>query len=101
MSNTQFNAGSHSQPLGDAKAGISDDLDALTAAAAAAAGKQVFQARGCASCHGGSGFTASAANNPVDIKTIDADSGNRPTGRYPASTSRRCATSSARMPASP
>ena len=100
MSNTQFNAGTRSEPLGDAKAGLSADLDALAAfvaslnafapsplrnadgtlTAAATAGKQVFQARGCAGCHGGSGFTASAANNPVDIGTIDADSGNRLNG---------------------
>ncbi|HEU4517423.1 MAG TPA: PA14 domain-containing protein, partial [Steroidobacteraceae bacterium] len=97
MTNAEFNAGTRSQPLGDPKAGISADLDALAAyvaslnafspsplrnadgtlTAAAAAGKTVFQARGCASCHGGSGFTASAANNPMDIGTLDADSGNR------------------------
>jgi YVTN family beta-propeller protein len=100
MTNAQFNAGTRSQPLGDPKTGISPDLDALAAyvaslnafapsplrnadgslTAAAAAGKTVFQAKGCASCHGGSGFTASAVNNPVDIGTVNADSGNRLAG---------------------
>ena len=97
MGNAEFNAGTRNEPLGDAKAGISADLDALAAyvaslgafapsplrngdgtlTAAATAGKQVFQARGCGGCHGGAHFTASALNNPVDIGTIDADSGNR------------------------
>ncbi len=31
MSNADFNAGTRSEPLGDAKAGISPDLDALAA----------------------------------------------------------------------
>jgi YVTN family beta-propeller protein len=97
MTNAQFNAGTRAQPLGDPKAGVSADLDALAAyvasldafapsplrnpdgalTAAGAAGKSVFQAKGCASCHGGSAFTTSAADNPADIGTIDADSGNR------------------------
>ncbi|HWN06591.1 MAG TPA: PA14 domain-containing protein [Steroidobacteraceae bacterium] len=97
MTNAEFNAGTRSQPLGDAKAGVSADLDALAAyvaslnafapsplrnsdgtlTPAATTGKSVYQAKGCGSCHGGSGFTASAVNNPVNIGTIDADSGNR------------------------
>ncbi|MGH8243987.1 MAG: PA14 domain-containing protein, partial [Steroidobacteraceae bacterium] len=97
MSNADFNAGTRSQPLGDPKAGISADLDALAAyvaslssfessprrnldgslTAAAVSGKAVFQSKGCAGCHGGSAFTQSGANNPVDVGTIDADSGSR------------------------
>ena len=97
MSNADFNAGTRSQPLGDAKAGLSADLDALAAyvaslnsfvssplrnadgtmTAAATAGRGVFTAKGCTACHGGSGFTKSASNNPEDVGTIDADSGNR------------------------
>jgi YVTN family beta-propeller protein len=97
MSNTQFNQGTRSQPLGDPKAGVSADLDALAAyvaslgtfdasplrkpdgtlTAAAVSGSAIFEARNCASCHGGTAFTVSAANNLKDIGTIDADSGKR------------------------
>jgi len=97
MTNTQFNTGTRSQPLGDPKAGVSTDLDALAAyvaslgsfnpsplrnsdgsmTAAAAAGRNVFIAKNCSSCHGGTAFTNSAGNNPQDIGTINADSGNR------------------------
>ncbi len=84
MTNAQFNAGTRSQPLGDAKAGLSADLDALAAyvaslnafapsplrnadgtlTAAATAGKQVFQAKNCASCHGGSGIHGERGQQP-------------------------------------
>jgi YVTN family beta-propeller protein len=97
MSNAEFNAGTRSEPLGDAKAGVSADLDALAAyvaslnafaasplrnadgtmTSAATAGRAVFTAKGCAACHGGSGFTKSGSNNPEDIGTINADSGQR------------------------
>jgi cytochrome c peroxidase len=97
MSDAAFNAGTRSQPLGDPKAGHSADLDALAAyvaslnafspsplrnpdgtlTATATAGRSVFTAKGCASCHGGTGFTNSAANNPQDIGTLNADSGQR------------------------
>jgi YVTN family beta-propeller protein len=97
MSNAAFNAGTRSQPLGDPKAGLSADLDALAAyvaslktfapsplrnadgtlTAAAALGKQVFQSKGCGSCHSGSAFTKSGSANPEDVGTIDADSGKR------------------------
>lgn len=96
MSDAHFNAGTRSQPLGDAKAGLSPDLDALAAylasldtmeltphrdasgnlTAAALAGKPVFQAR-CASCHSGSRFTDSALNVRHDVGTIKAASGKR------------------------
>jgi YVTN family beta-propeller protein len=97
MANADFNAGTRSQPLGDPKAGLSADLDALaaylkslngfspsplrnadgTTTAAAVAGRTVFIAKNCASCHGGTDFTKSAGNNPEDIGTINADSGSR------------------------
>ena len=97
MSNTEFNAGTRSQPLGDPKAGISADLDALAAyvaslnsfpasplrsadgslTPAAVTGKQLFQSKNCGSCHGGIAFTTSGSNNPQDIGTINADSGHR------------------------
>jgi YVTN family beta-propeller protein len=97
MTNTQFNTGTRSQPLGDAKTGVSGDLDALAAyvkslnafapsphrnangtlTAAGEAGKAVFEAKTCASCHGGTAFTVSASNNPEDIGTMTAASGKR------------------------
>jgi YVTN family beta-propeller protein len=100
MADAAFNAGTRSQPLGDPKAGLSADLDALAAyvaslatfapsplrnadgslTAAAVTGKQSFQAKGCASCHSGSAFTMSANANPQDVGTINADSGKRLNG---------------------
>jgi cytochrome c peroxidase len=97
MTNAQFNAGTRSQPLGDAKAGVSADLDALAAyvkslntfasspwrntdgslTTAANTGREVFRSRDCASCHGGTSFTNSGNNNPQNIGTITANSGNR------------------------
>jgi hypothetical protein len=97
MTNALFNAGTRSTPLGDPKAGLSADLDALAAyvaslnafspsplrnadgtlTAAAVAGKQVFQSKNCGSCHSGSAFTKSASNNPENIGTITDDSGDR------------------------
>ncbi|MSQ91474.1 MAG: DUF1929 domain-containing protein [Gammaproteobacteria bacterium] len=100
MSNTDFNTGTRNQPLGDIKAGISSDLDALAAyvasladfassplrnadgslTAAARAGRTVFMTKNCASCHGGTAFTNSASNNPQDVGTITAASGQRLNG---------------------
>jgi YVTN family beta-propeller protein len=97
MTNAEFNTGTRSQPLGDPKAGVSADLDALAAyvkslttfassplrnadgslTSAATAGKTLFVSKNCASCHGGSAFTTSGSNNPQDIGTINTDSGNR------------------------
>ncbi len=97
MANADFNAGTRSQPLGDPKAGLSSDLDALAAyvasldtfptsplrnpdgsmTSAAVAGRSIFMAKDCAACHGGTAFTTSASNNPQNIGTINADSGNR------------------------
>ncbi len=98
MSDAAFNAGTRSQPLGDAKAGQSADLDALAAyvaslssfansprrnndgtlTAAAIAGRDVFASANCAQCHTGTAFTNSAAANLNDIGTIrQPGSGNR------------------------
>ena len=97
MTDAQFNTGTRSEPLGDRKAGVSADLDALAAyvaslasfapsplrnadgslTAAAVAGRSAFESKGCASCHGGTAFTNSAVNNPQNIGTITADSGKR------------------------
>ena len=98
MSDLQFNTGTRNTPLGDKKAGVSADLDAMAAylaslntfdnsparnadgtlTAAAVAGKTVFTNANCASCHGGLGFTNS--NNSAGLKsvgTIKASSGQR------------------------
>jgi YVTN family beta-propeller protein len=97
MSDTQLNTGSRNQPLGDPKAGVSTDLDALAAyvkslstnggspnrtsagalSVAAAAGQQIFRAQNCASCHGGANFTNSALNVFADIGTLKPSSGKR------------------------
>jgi YVTN family beta-propeller protein len=95
MSNSDFLAGTRRQALGDKKAGISSDLDALAAYVASlnqfapsplrpnatllsgngAAGKALFQTLGCGACHSGSAFTGSGVNNPMDIGTIKPTSG--------------------------
>lgn len=98
MSDADFFAGSRSQPLGDAKAGVSADLDALAAyvaslssfdptparqadgslSAAAVAGKALFQSRNCASCHAGTPFTLSGDGSLLkDIGTLQPHSGQR------------------------
>jgi YVTN family beta-propeller protein len=96
MSDAAFNTGTRNQPLGDPKAGVSADLDALAAYVSslssfapspyrtasgtltdsALAGRTVF-AKQCASCHGGSAFTDSSALVPHDIGTIKPSSGSR------------------------
>ncbi|WP_395745181.1 Ig-like domain-containing protein [Prosthecobacter sp.] len=97
MTDAQFNTGTRNQPLGDPKAGVSADLDALAAyvksltttgnspnrtsagalSTTAAAGQQIFRAQNCASCHSGTGFTNSALNVFADIGTIKPSSGKR------------------------
>ena len=95
MSNAQFQTGTRSQPLGDAKAGVSADLDALAAyvnsltefdpspwrlngvlSAAASTGQVLFASR-CASCHGGNAFTDSAGNTLRNVGTLKPGSGQR------------------------
>ncbi len=97
MTDTQFNTGTRNQPLGDPKAGVSADLDALAAyvkslttngsspnrttagalSVAAAAGQQIFRAQNCASCHSGVNFTNSALNVFANIGTLKPSSGKR------------------------
>ena len=97
MGDAAFLAGTRSQPLGDPKAGISPELDALAAyvaslasfepspwrpasgelSTAAAAGQSVFRSANCGACHGGSAFTLSAALGLQDIGTLKQTSGQR------------------------
>lgn len=98
MADADFNAGSRNQPLGDPKAGLSADLDALAAyvaslsafdpsparpadgnlSTAALAGRAVFQAKNCASCHAGAPYTASSDGSGLkDIGTLKPHSGQR------------------------
>jgi YVTN family beta-propeller protein len=96
LSDALFNAGTRAQPLGDAKAGLSADLDALAAyvgslatapaspqraggaySAEAQQGAILFHDRGCSSCHRGAQFTDSALDVRHDVGTIHAGSGDR------------------------
>ena len=98
MNDADFGTGTRSQPLGDRKAGVSADLDALAAyvgslntfapspyrnpdatlSAAAQAGQLVFQAKNCAQCHAGTAFTLSLdAASVKNIGTIKPSSGTR------------------------
>jgi YVTN family beta-propeller protein len=97
MTDAQFNTGTRSQPLGTTKAGVSADLDALAAyvaslssfdvapqrpgagslSVAAAAGRNVFIANNCASCHTGTDFTRANGDNPANVGTLKATSGQR------------------------
>ncbi len=97
MSDTAFATGTRSQPLGDSKAGLSADLDALAAYVAslnsfapsplrngngtlssnAQAGRVIFANLNCAACHGGPGFTVSGAGNLMNIGTLTSASGQR------------------------
>jgi hypothetical protein len=99
MTDTQFFTGTRSSSLGDAKAGVSTDLDALaaylgslttfelspfrTTAGAlttdAVTGRTVFAAR-CASCHIGSDYSDSASLSTRNIGTLKASSGKRLNG---------------------
>ena len=90
-------SGTPHPPLGTSNAGRSPDMDALAAylqslnesdksplresdgslTSAARAGELVFRALDCASCHGGTEFTLSAAGNLPNIGTLKPSSGNR------------------------
>ncbi len=96
MTDAQFNTGTRSQPLGDAKTGVSADLDALAAylsslttfapsaartgggalTTAASSGLTVFRTQGCAGCHGGTSFATLGALQ-TDVGTAKASSGQR------------------------
>ena len=97
MSDDDFDDGTRSEPLGDPKAGLSTELDALAAyvssltgvprspyrnadgtlTADAERGKQVFAVEGCGDCHGGGHFTDSAVGVLHDVGTISPASGER------------------------
>jgi YVTN family beta-propeller protein len=97
MSDSAFNTGTRSQPLGDRKSGVSADLDALAAyvtslnafapspsrpaaatlSATAAEGRALFASLNCAACHGGTAFTNSGSNTLSNIGTIKPSSGSR------------------------
>jgi YVTN family beta-propeller protein len=90
MTDAQLAVGTRSQPLGDRKAGVSADLDALAAylgsltrsapsplraadgslSTEARAGEALFVRLGCLECHGGAAFTASATLGLLDVGTI-------------------------------
>lgn len=93
----EFETGTRNQPLGDPKAGLDPDLDALAAyvssldriprspfrnpdgtlTADAVAGQEHFVALGCNTCHLGADFTDSAAGELHDVGTLTELSGNR------------------------
>lgn len=97
MADDKFFSGTRSQPLGERKAGLSPELDALTAFVgslakvnpspyrngdgsltdSAKAGKKIFARLNCATCHSGNDFTDSALGVVHDIDTIRPHSGRR------------------------
>lgn len=98
MTDAQFNTGTRSQPLGDPKAGLSTDLDAVAAyvgslkdsdaspyrnangtlTADALAGQALFRGAGnCLSCHGGIDISDSAGGVLRNVGTIKTSSGKR------------------------
>ena len=97
MTDAQFNTGTRNQPLGDNKAGVSADLDALAAyvsslnkfpnspnrnsdgslTADAVTGRDVFRSANCGQCHGGSAFTNSGAATLFNVGTLKPSSGQR------------------------
>jgi YVTN family beta-propeller protein len=100
MSDAAFHAGTRAEPLGDPKAGLSADLDALAAYVAsldtfasspyrspegtltsdALSGKAIFRNVDCSQCHGGTAFTDSGAATLHDVGTIQPASGTRLSG---------------------
>lgn len=96
MSDADYFAGTTSQPLGNAKAGRSADLDALAAYLASlttfdnspaypvgappasySQGQALFKAFNCAACHGGEAFSSSGLATLHDIGTLKPSSGQR------------------------
>jgi sugar lactone lactonase YvrE len=97
MSDAFFHLGSRSKPLGDTKAGMSEDLDALAAyinsldkygdspyrnadgsmTDAGRRGKIIFNQMQCGLCHSGNDFSDSEAGLFHDVGSIKASSGTR------------------------
>jgi cytochrome c peroxidase/streptogramin lyase len=95
LSQAQWQAGTTSEPLGDEKAGLSPELDALASyvasltkfgvsphrqangnlTAAADRGRTLFGALNCASCHSGPGFTDSMFAVRHNVGTFGLGSG--------------------------
>jgi len=95
LTDAQFLGGTRQQPLGDPKAGLSPELDALAAyvasldsvdpspyrnpdgglTAAAIAGHKHFGQLGCYACHSGNKFTDSNAGLSHDVGTLKLASG--------------------------
>jgi DNA-binding beta-propeller fold protein YncE len=97
MDDSDYFAGTRYEPLGDSKAGLSADLDALAAyvnsltdtqrsphrqqdgslSSAAQAGESVFATLGCETCHSGERFSDSSTGVRHDVGTIKPSSGHR------------------------
>ena len=97
MKDEDFFAGTRSEPLGDPKAGVSPELDAIAAYVAsldriplspyreqdgtmteeALLGEQLFLQLGCDGCHNGPDLTDSALGDLYDVGTLSAESGGR------------------------
>lgn len=95
--------GTRSDPLGDPKAGLDPELDALAAyvssfasiprspfrnpdgtlTQSAQAGLEIFLKRGCNTCHAGEDFTDSAQGKLHDVGTLTELSGQRLGGELP------------------
>lgn len=97
LSEERFAEGTRNTPLGDPKAGLSEELDALSAyvtsldrvhpsphrdadgslTEAGWRGLAIFERAGCPECHGGPDFTDSASGAFHDVGTIEKASGGR------------------------
>ena len=95
--NDQFHQATRDQSLGDPKAGLTTELDAMAAylssldkvppspfraddgslTSAAVRGKEIFAAANCRSCHSGGDFTDSPTRVRHDVGTIQKNSGQR------------------------
>jgi MYXO-CTERM domain-containing protein len=97
MSEADFATGTRNTTLGDRKAGVSPELDALSAyvtsldrappspfrdrdgslTAEGWKGREVFKRAGCPECHGGADFTDSSSGALHDVGTLRPTSGKR------------------------
>ncbi|MES2657948.1 MAG: discoidin domain-containing protein [Verrucomicrobiota bacterium] len=97
LSDTDFHQGSRSLSLGESKAGLSADLDALASyigsltksgvsprraaggglTPGAVVGREIFRQENCASCHGGTAFSDSSGFARHDVGTLTSASGMR------------------------